>query len=277
MALSSASRAMLIAPLLAAVVVGACGTSGGPSASSTAAPTARPTATATTMPAVSPAAPATSTASADPASGTALPSASPASPTPVPTPKASPTSTAAPSTQAPSPGANLPNPGGFWGIVEQGLRQSKTLVVDIRGPNDGTLRFEPAASATVIEGVVGYVCLGGRSYDGQSGFAAVPGRWTCGADALVEGFRHIGQPIDAWNTTIPSDQKRRESVTVAGDTWTWRYRATSPFYGGAVETVVTLDRSSGRITAATRTDPTGTTRYGFRYGARFPKIAVPRG
>ncbi len=161
--------------------------------------------------------------------------------------------------------------------MEQGLRRGKTLVVEIRGPNDGTLRFEPAASATVIEGVVGYVCLGGRSYDGQSGFAAVPGRWTCGADALVEGFRHIGQPIDAWNATIPSDEKRREKVTVVGNTWTWRYRATSPFYGGAVDTVVTLDRSSGRITGATRTDPTGTTRYSFRYGVRFPKIAVPRG
>jgi len=75
---------------------------------------------------------------------------------------------------------------------------------------------------------------------------------------------------------MPSDDARRESVTVGGDTWTWSYRATSPFYGRRVTAVVTLDRRTLQVTAATREDPTGVTAYTVRYGAYFPAIAVPR-
>ncbi len=138
------------------------------------------------------------------------------------------------------------------------------------------MRFEVRASATVIDGVIGLVCIGGKAYDGQSAFTAIPGRWTCGAPALVAGFRHIGQPIDAWSTAIPSDRSRHETVTVRGDTWTWTYRATSPYLGGTVTATVVLDRSSRRITSAHRQDPTGATRYAFHYGASFPPLAVPR-
>jgi len=167
-------------------------------------------------------------------------------------------------------------PDGFWGLVDRGIRGAGRLEVAIAGPNAGTLRYEADASATVIEGVIGFVCLGHRAYDGQSGFTAIPGSWTCGAAALVAGFRTIGQPLDAWNATLPSDDAQRESVTVRGDTWTWSYRATSPFYGGRVTAVVTLDRQTLRVTAARREDPTGVTTYTFRYRADFPAIAVPR-
>lgn len=164
----------------------------------------------------------------------------------------------------------------FWGFVDRGIRAAGRLEVGIDGPNAGTLRYQADASATVIEGVVGFVCIARRAYDGQSGFTQIPGSWTCGAAALVAGFRKIGQPLDAWNATVPADDARRESVTVRGDTWTWSYRATSPFYGGRVTAVVTIDRRTLRVTAATREDPTGVTKYSFRYGADFAAIAVPR-
>ncbi len=219
-----------------------------------------------------------------PASGNAAasPREAPASPAPLATnPGAAATSTATPTptpapTTVPSPGADTPTPDSFWSLVERGLRAAGRVEVEISGPNAGTLRFEPDASATAIEGVVGFVCLGGRAYDGQSGFTRIPGQWTCGAPALVAGFRGIGQPIDAWNSSIPTDARRRESITLDGSTWTWRYRATSPFYGGDVQVTVTLDGAKRRITAARRVDPTGVTRYSFVYGAAFPPIAVPR-
>lgn len=229
------------------------------------------------------------TTSPSPAPRTATPTTSPspaptANPTPTstasPAPTATPTRTASPTPSAtrtpPSPGAPTPLPDGFWGLVERGIRAAGRLEVAITGPNAGTLRYEADASATVIEGVVGFVCLARRAYDGQSGFTAIPGSWTCGAAALVAGFRTIGQPLDAWNATLPSDDAQRESVTVKGNTWTWSYRATSPYYGGRVTAVVTLDRQTLRVTAATREDPTGVTTYTFRYRAAFPAIAIPR-
>jgi hypothetical protein len=220
------------------------------------------------------------------ASGAASPAmATPAAAfSPSPTPAASPSPTpAAAATEAATPRpssapatAGPPGPDDFWALVERGIRDTGRLEVAIDGPNAGTLRFEPDASATVIEGVTGYACVGRRAYDGQSGFARVPGTWRCGGPALVAGFRNLGQPIDAWNRTIPADRGRRESLAIKGDTWTWRYRATSPFYGGAVTASVTMDRGTRRITSAQRKDPTGTTRYTFRYGADFPPITIPK-
>lgn len=166
---------------------------------------------------------------------------------------------------------------GFWALVERGVRDAGRLEVGFTapGPATGALRYEATASATVIEGVIGYVCVGGRAYDGLSGFTRVPGSWSCGAKALRAGFRTIGQPLDAWNATLPTDRNIRETVTISGSTWTWRYRATSPSYGGTVTASVTLDAETRRITAARRVDPIGTTRYTFDYGADFPRIAVP--
>ncbi len=150
------------------------------------------------------------TASPGDASGPPGPSSDPgATATPAPSPSATAPPSAGPTpgtprTAAPSPGADSPTPDTFWGLVERGIRLAGRVEVQITGPNAGTLRYEPDASATAIEGVVGYVCLDGRAYDGQSGFTRVPGRWTCGASALVAGFRGIGLPIDAWNSSIPT-------------------------------------------------------------------------
>lgn len=232
--------------------------------------------------------PASATASPTPAAVvSATPSPSPV-PTPAPTPPPTPPPTAPPSpsptaaaTVSPTPSATPratpagPTTDELWARVERGIRDAGRLEITIDGPAAAALRFEPAASATVVDGVVGFVCVGGRAYDGQSAFTRLPGSWTCGADALVAGFRGIGQPIDAWNRTIPTDTRRAESVVVDGGRWTWRYRATSPFYGGAVSASVTLDPATRRVVAASRRDPTGETRYTFRYGADFPPIAVP--
>ena len=227
-----------------------------------------PTATATRPPSLPP-----PTASSSPLAPS--PTASPDAPaTPAPTPSATrrPSPRPAP-TAAPTPTGRTP--GAFWALVERGIQAAGRVEVAIVGPNAGTLRYQPRASATVIEGVVGSVCVGGRNYDGQAGFAALPGTWTCGKKALSAGFRNIGQPIDAWNATVPTDSGRRESISASGATWTWRYTATSPYVGGRVSAVVTVDRATGRITSARRSDPTGVTRYVFKYGATFPPIAVP--
>ncbi len=264
MILRRPARAPVVAAVaLVATLVSACGAS----------PTPEPSAAAST-------APATPDATATPVPPTPAGTASPtpdalATLTPLPSPTPSPRATATP-TVAPTPGADAPTPETFWSLVERGIRAAGTLEVGIAGPNAGTLRFEPDASATVIEDVVGFVCVGGRAYDGQSAFTRLPGRWTCGAPALVAGFRSIGQPIDAWNATIPTDNARRERLRVDGDRWTWTYRASSPFYGGAVTATVVLDRATRQVVEARRTDPTGATTYDFRYGADFPPIAVPR-
>src|SRR5487761_2396365 len=135
----------------------------------------------------------------------------------------------------------------------------------------------PSPSATIVAGQVAFVCAGGAAYDGQSGFARVPGTWECGAAALVAGFRRIGQPADSWNETSPADSAVTEAVKAASDgTWTWTYAGTSPFLGGHVTATVHLDARSGRILDARRVDPTGTTTYSFDYAVTFPALAVPR-
>jgi hypothetical protein len=254
---------VISAVAIATMLVSACGAAPTPPPSA-AGPTPSTEPDATVTPATSPP---TETAPAPPTA--------PATVTPLPSPTPSPPPTATP-TGAPSPGADTPTPDTFWSLVERGIRAAGTLEVGIAGPNAGILRFEREASATVIDDVVGFVCVGGRAYDGQSAFTRLPGRWTCGIAALVAGFRAIGQPIDAWNDTIPTDTRRRERLEVRGDRWTWTYRANSPFYGGAVTATVVLDRSTRQVIEARRTDPTGATTYDFRYGADFAPIAVPR-
>jgi hypothetical protein len=119
--------------------------------------------------------------------------------------------------------------------------------------------------------------VGGAAFDGQSGFAQVPGTWECGARALISGFRRIGQPADSWSETSPTDNAIIEVVGMAPDgTWTWAYTGASPFYGGRVTARISLDPESGRILAAGRVDPTGTTTYRFDYDVTFPALAVPR-
>jgi hypothetical protein len=139
------------------------------------------------------------------------------------------------------------------------------------------LRFEPSASATVVDGELLFVCRNGRAFDGQGGFAEMAGRWTCGSDALVRGFRTMGQPVDAWTDELPLDDEVRETYDLLenGD-WRWRYRAENAILGsGPIKVTVVIDPATGRITAASRTDPLGRTTWKPTYGASFPEIAVP--
>jgi hypothetical protein len=245
--LRSAARAgrRLPAAFLFLLAVAAAGCGASPSAAPTGATT--PSATAASSPSVS--GPAAS-GSASPA-GLATPSATPH-------PSAAPTPTA------------------FWAAVSRGLTTAKHLAVTIAGPNPGVLRFEPAASATIVGGKVVFVCVHGIAYDGQLGFARVPGSWQCGAAALVSGFRRIGQPSDSWSASSPRDSSISEAATHGpGGTWTWTYFGISPFLGGRVTARLSLDAASGRILAGQRTDPTGTTTYSFDYISTFPALAVP--
>jgi hypothetical protein len=200
------------------------------------------------------------------ASATLLPpSASIAAPTPSPD-------------LSPAPSAKPPccTPSSFWAAVTRGLTAARHLQVTASGPSPGVLRFEPSASATMVNGTVVFVCIGGAAYDGQSGFARVPGKWTCGAGALASGFRQIGQPADSWSANSPGDASITESVTVGSDrSWTWAYTGISPFLGGHITARVSLDPATGRIRTAQRTDPTGTTTYAFDYVRTFPALAVP--
>jgi hypothetical protein len=200
------------------------------------------------------------------------PARSSAAGTPVPSRSAAPAAGATPKATTAPPTVKT-----FWAAVARGLAAAKHLQVTSAGPNPGTLRFQPSASATIAGGSVAFVCVNGVAYDGQSGFARVPGTWQCGAGALVDGFRHIGEPADSWNASSPGDAAITETVAqAAGGTWTWTYAATSVFLGGKVTARVTLDPASGRILAARRVDPTGTTTYAFDYAVTFPALAVPR-
>jgi hypothetical protein len=186
---------------------------------------------------------------------------------------ASPRGSAAPSA-TPHPSA-APTPTSYWAAVSRGLTSVKHLVVTVAGPNPSVLRYEPAGSATIVGGKMVSVCVHGTAYDGQLGFARVPGSWQCGAAALVSGFRRIGQPADSWSASSPRDSSISEAVTQgSGGAWTWTYSGSPPF-GGRVTVRLSLDPVSGRMLAGQRTDPTGTTTYAFDYVSTFPALAVP--
>lgn len=207
------------------------------------------------------------------AAATASPAAvtpeAPASPLPAPSRSPRPAATAHATAAAPTVKS-------FWAAVTRGLTAAGHLQVTISGPNAGVLRYQPGASATVANGAIVFVCVGGAAFDGQSGFARVPGAWVCGSGALVSSFRKIGEPADSWNAASPTDAAITESVGVASDgNWTWTYGGTSVFLGGKVSVRVSLDPKSGRILSARRVDPTGTTTYAFDYGLAFPALAVP--
>ncbi len=214
----------------------------------------------------------------------ATPSAAPSgAPTPRPTAAASPRASEGDA----SPGASPPRvatprpsaattPKTFWTAATRGLTAARHVAVTIAGPNPGLMRFEPGASATVVDGKLVFICVGGAAYDKQSGFARIAGAWQCGASALTSGFRRIGQPAVSWSGSSPSDGSITETITRGTDgTLTWAYTGVSPFLGGRVTARVRLDPASGRILAARRTDPLGATTYTFDYDTAFPKLAVP--
>ena len=164
----------------------------------------------------------------------------------------------------------------FWTAAAGAVEEAGRLRVRVIGPAPGELRYQPDRSATAIDGLVVFVCIDGRAYDGQSGFTELPGTWTCGPEALVRGFRQAGQPLDAWNAELPPDQGIEETIALEPDgTWRWGYRARSLFAGGEVLTTVMLDPAIGQIRSASRTDPTGDTTYGLSYTEPFPDIALP--
>ena len=190
---------------------------------------------------------------------------------------------ASPSTPVPSGGAlpvhGTPTSAAFWTAVRAALDgPGGRLSIAVRGGEFAAeLRYEPSASATVVDGSLQFVCRAGRAYDGQAGFSELDGRWVCGSDALVRGFRTMGQPVDAWSPDLPLDGTVRETYDALDDgSWRWRYRAENPILGeGQIRVSVVIDSTTGRILTASRSDPLGTTTWTPTYGASFPSIAVP--
>jgi hypothetical protein len=226
-------------------------------------------------------------ASAIPAATTAFASQTPAPATSEPTrsPTAPPSATPlqpSPSASVPSgaalPGSATPTSTSFWAAIRAALDgPGGRLSIAVRGEFAAELRYEPTASATVVDGSLQFVCRAGRAYDGQAGFSQLDGRWACGSDALVRGFRTMGQPVDAWSPDLPLDSTVRETYDALDDgSWRWRYRAENPILGeGQIRVSVVIDPTTGRILTASRSDPLGTTTWTPTYGASFPSIAVP--
>ncbi len=229
-----------VLPLIAVVVVAACGSST-PSAS----PIVSPAPTGGVGPLAS------APASATPSGSAAAPSASPTPP--------------------------VPGVAAFWSLSARALSRSGRLRLIISGPSTRELRFEPKASATVADGTVASICLQSASYNIQ-GFRAtvIPGKWACGGSALASSFRRSGQPLAAWNTRLPSDSAIHERVTLQGKgRWQWEYTANSPALGGQVKATLLLDLATGRLVSGQRSDPTGSYRYSFSYTTIFAPVSLP--
>lgn len=184
---------------------------------------------------------------------------------------------AAPSVSAPAATTAPPSVGAFWAAVVRGLGSGAHLTVTVTGSAPATIYYLTTSSATKVGTRLGFICVDGAAYDGQSGtYVAVPGTYECGAVALADGFRHTGQPVDAWSAGIPGDAGIRETVAAGSDgRWRWTYRATNGFVGGKVTVVLVLDPRTGRLVSGSRTDPIAKTTYTFDYRTTVPKIAAP--
>lgn len=239
----------LVVGLVAATMLAACGPSAPPSPVGSVSP---PATAPSSAPTVEP--------------PTESPSSAPGpTATPVPTPTPTPTPPPAPADAA-----------DFWRVAADGLTAAGRVRLTADGPSPGEVRYEPTASASMLDGIAVFVCLGGVAHDSQNLWEPVPGVWSCGAKALRQGFRELGQPLDAWSPALEPNTGIREKVQVEADgTWRWDYSADSPQYGGRVTASVRLDPATGRILSAVRDDPIGRTEYTFEYGASFPPIALP--
>jgi hypothetical protein len=147
----------------------------------------------------------------------------------------------------------------------------------LSGTGTRELRFEPRASGVFADGALASVCMTGAAWTVQGlRSTSVPGKWACGASALLSSFRKSGQPVYAWNTRLPTDTKIKERVSAPSkDRWQWDYVATSTILHGTVKTTVVLDANTGRLISGSRKDPTGTTRFTFSYTTIFAPIALP--
>lgn len=164
----------------------------------------------------------------------------------------------------------------FWEAARAAIVEAGSLELVAIGPSPGVLRYTADASATVADGEITFVCVDQKAYEGASGgFSQLPGAWTCGAGALVEGFRRNGQPLDAWNESVPGESSRETLGLTVDGAWTWTYDASSATYGGSVRATVVLDPTTGQIREARRIDPLGDTTYAVTYGASFPPIVAP--
>lgn len=219
--------------------------------------------------------------------GTSLAATAPASAGPVtsapPTTAASSPASSGPTgggpSSIPSPVASIgtvPDPTGFWARAAGALDAAQRVRVIAKGPSPGEIRYEPKRSATILADMPIFVCVDGVAYDGQNGFEPTPGPWDCGVDAFVGGFRHLGQPVDAWSRELEASKHIKETVAAEADgTWRWDYAADSPQYGGPVAASVWLDPATGRIVRSSRKDPIGRTTWTVEYGATFPTVALP--
>jgi hypothetical protein len=239
----------LVAGLVAATLLAGCGPSASPSPAGSATPSAAASA---------------SGQSVEPSTGSPVPSPSPTA-TPVPTQTPTPTPPPAPGDAA-----------DFWRVALGPLTAGGRIRLIAAGPSPGEIRYEPTASASMLDGHAVFVCLEGVAYDSQNLWEPVPGVWSCGAKALRQGFRELGQPLEAWSPALEPNTGILERVRVDADgTWLWDYSADSPQYGGRVTATVRLDPATGRILSAVRDDPIGRSGYTFEYGASFPPIALP--
>lgn len=213
----------------------------------------------------------TSPASSDsvaPASGSTEPSSAAPSDTAAPSapasPSSSPTSAAKPTTNA------------FWTAVRGGLTSAGHLVLTAKGASPVTLRFLLRASEALVAGDAVSICANGMSWQGAGGhFANVPGAWSCGADALVTGFRATGGPIDAWNPDFPPGGTVTEKVTVTADgRWRWTFAGRATLEGD-VDASLLLDPASRRLVGGSRSGELGKTTFSFDYTAPVAPIVAP--
>ncbi len=197
----------------------------------------------------------------------ANPSASGGSPSPTPLVAVTPTPTPV------LPGATVKT---FWSRVTLGVNRSGRLRLIAVRPDQLELRYEPAASSSLVGGTMQSVCLSGKWYD-INGFhsTVIGGKWVCGTSGLITAFRRSGQPLEAWNSTMLTNSRIKEVVTVEGKQWRWTYTASSKELGGTVKTTLVLDPITGRLQGGNRVDPRGTTRYTFSYTTIFAPIQLP--
>ena len=164
----------------------------------------------------------------------------------------------------------------FWSRVSSSIAAATRLRIVVTRPDPVELRYEPKASGAATHGNLQTACIAGVWYTIVHVRAtAVKGSWLCGSAALSASFRAVGQPLESWNSTLPTNTRVKEAVTiVANGRWQWRYTARAAQLGIVITTLL-LDPASGRIISGQRTDSLGLTAYTFSYTGIFAPIELP--